>query len=130
MAHIRARSIWLALPRAAIVRRNGEEASMTFRDTPTLHALLVRRLARRRLLGGGIQLAAATLLSGACSAQYDAPVSSTMPPIGPSKADAAVVPDCYRSQVLLSWGDPMFADAPALDPYLVNSGLLLTPEAA
>jgi len=103
---------------------------MTFRDTPTLHALLVRRLDRRRLLGGGIQLAAATLLSGSGHAQSGAPASPTLPRIGPSKADPVVVPDGYRSQVLVRWGDPLFADAPALDPRAVASGALLTPEAA
>jgi hypothetical protein len=103
---------------------------MTFRNTPTLHALLARRLDRRRLLGGGVQLAAATLLTGNSHTQSGAPEPPTLPRVGPSKADAVLVPDGYRSQVLARWGDPLFADAPALDPRAVASGALLTPEAA
>jgi hypothetical protein len=103
---------------------------MTFRDTATLHAVLARRLDRRRLLGGGIELAAATLLADSGHAQSGALAPPTLPRVGPSQADAVLVPDGYRSQVLVRWGDPLFADAPALDPRAVASGVLLTPEAA
>lgn len=103
---------------------------MTLRDTPTLHALLARRLDRRRLLGGSIELAAATLLSSSGHAQSGTAALSTLPRVAPSQADAVLVPDGYRSQVLVRWGDPLSADAPALDPRAVASGGLLTAEAA
>jgi secreted PhoX family phosphatase len=103
---------------------------MTFRDTPTLHTLLARRLDRRRLLGGGIQLAAASLLSSSGHAQSGTLEGPTLPRVPPSKADAVLVPDGYRSRVLVRWGDPLFADAPILDPGAVASGGLLTSEAA
>ena len=103
---------------------------MTVRGTSTLHALLARRLDRRRLLGSGIQLATAALLSRGGHAQSGAPELPTLPRIGPSTADTVLVPDGYRSQVLVRWGDPLFADAPALDPHAVAAGALLAPEAA
>ena len=101
---------------------------MASRNTPTLHALLARRFDRRRLLGGGIELAAGTLLARSGHTQSGAP--ATLSRVAPSKADAVIVPDGYRSDVLVRWGDPLFADAPALDPRAVASGSLLAHEAA
>jgi hypothetical protein len=100
---------------------------MRARLPPTLHTLLERRLDRRRLLGGGIELAAVTLLVRSADGQTDTP--TPRPRIAPSKADTVIVPDGYRSNVLVRWGDPLLRDAPAFDPRSVASGSLLAPEA-
>ncbi len=101
---------------------------MGARAAPTLRTLLTRRLDRRRLLGGGIELAAATLLARGAYAQSGA--ATPLPRVAPSKADTVIVPDGYRSQILLRWGDSLLAGVPALDPRGVASGSLLAPEAA
>ena len=40
------------------------------------------------------------------------------------------MPDGYRADVVLRWGDPLFADGAALDAAAVAQGALLEPEAA
>jgi secreted PhoX family phosphatase len=93
-----------------------------------LHTLLARRFDRRRVLTGGVEVATAAWLSA--SAQSGAAASVALPRISPSKADTVIVPDGYRAQVLLRWGDPLFADAAALDPSMVVQGALLNAGAA
>jgi secreted PhoX family phosphatase len=95
---------------------------------PTLHTLLERRLDRRRLFRGSFEVAVATLLARRAWAQTGA--STALPRVAPSNADAVIVPDGYRTDVLVRWGDPLLRDAPALDPRGVASGSLLAPEAA
>jgi secreted PhoX family phosphatase len=91
---------------------------------------------RRGLIGGGAALGvaaafgtAATNGSGAAAtarALHPAtggsrgaggrhPASSALgfAAVGPSQADAVVVPDGYVAQVLIPWGDPVSADGPA-----------------
>jgi secreted PhoX family phosphatase len=102
---------------------------MTFTDSPSLRTLLARRLDRRRLLGGGIELATASLLAGGCS-QSMAAGALTFARVAPSKADDVLVPDGYRADVLLRWGDPLFADSAALDASSIAQGALLGGDAA
>ncbi|WP_278261062.1 PhoX family phosphatase [Nocardia sp. AG03] len=90
---------------------------------------IVSGLNRRGLIKGG---AAAVLAIGAASALAacgddtsgtgDAPSGSGTPATGtdftavtPNKDDALVIPEGYEQQVVLRWGDPLFADAPAFD---------------
>ena len=103
---------------------------MTSKSTPTLHALLARRLDRRHLLARGADLASAAWLGGRASAQSLAAATVALPRVAPSKSDSVIVPDGYRAQVLLRWGDPLFADAAALDPRTVAHGSLLAAGAA
>ena len=35
--------------------------------------------------------------------------------VGPNRDDAIVIPDGYEQSVVIRWGDPLFADAPAFD---------------
>ena len=103
---------------------------MELKDSSALHALLERRLNRRRLLGGGAELAALSVVARGAYAQTVATSGLTFPLVAPSRADAIIVPDGYRADVVLRWGDPLFADSVALDARAVASGALLTPEAA
>jgi secreted PhoX family phosphatase len=98
--------------------------------SPTLRALLARRLSRRTLLGRGAELAALGAVARAATAQTDGGSGLTFPRIAPSKADAVIVPDGYRADVVIRWGDPLFDGGAALDAAAVARGALLTPEAA
>jgi hypothetical protein len=103
---------------------------MGFKDSPTLQTLLERRLDRRRLLGGGVGIAALTLAARSGYSQTAAPSALTFRRVVPSKADAVIVPEGYRADVVLRWGDPLNADSAALDAASVARGGLLAPEAA
>src|SRR5690606_26399844 len=88
------------------------EHDLRGRGTPlsaVFQSVLERRLSRRRLLGSGGALAAGALVRGAVNAEET--VSSlgfTELPHGLDQ-DFAVA-EGYRAQVLLRWGDPIFAD--------------------
>jgi secreted PhoX family phosphatase len=103
---------------------------MEFSDSPTLAKLLERRLNRRRLLGGGAELAALGVMTRATYAQTGTASGLTFPRVAPSRADTVIVPDGYRADVVVRWGDPLFADSVALDSLAVANGALTTPEAA
>jgi len=103
---------------------------MGFTGSPTLQTLLARRLNRRRLLGGGAELAVLSVAARCAHGQTGETSSLTFPRVAPSKADAVIVPDGYRTDVVLRWGDPLFADGSALDADAVAQGALLAPEAA
>jgi secreted PhoX family phosphatase len=103
---------------------------MALTPSPTLHTLLARRLNRRRLLGRGAELAALGALARAVSGQTGTASELKFPRVAPSKADTVIVPDGYRADVVLRWGDPLFADGAALDSRAVARGALLAPEAA
>jgi secreted PhoX family phosphatase len=98
--------------------------------SPTLRTLLGRRLDRRRLLTGGAELAALGVVARGVAAQTGSTAGLSFPRVAPSKADAVIVPDGYRADVVLRWGDPLFADGAALDARAVARGALLEPEAA
>jgi secreted PhoX family phosphatase len=98
-------------------------------ESSALPGLLARRLDRRRLLGAGAELAAWSIVAREAVAQTGLTSSLTFPRIAPSKADAVVVPDGYRADVVLRWGDPLFDDSAAFDAREVARGALLTPTA-
>jgi secreted PhoX family phosphatase len=50
--------------------------------------------------------------------------------VAPSNADTVIVPDGYRADVVVRWGDPLFESSVPLDPLAVAKGVLSTPEAA
>ena len=50
--------------------------------------------------------------------------------VAPSQADAVIVPEGYRGDVVLRWGDALFGDARSMDSETVAAGALLAPDAA
>lgn len=93
-------------------------------------ALLAQRLSRRAVLarGGGL-LAATSAWQLGCS-----PVPAAVPlgfeRIAPSKADRVRVPPGYEAQIVLRWGEALFAGAASLDAGTIAAGRLLEPGAA
>jgi secreted PhoX family phosphatase len=102
---------------------------MGFSDSPTLQTLLERRLNRRRLLGGGVELAALGVVARSAHGQTGEPSGLSFPRVQPSKADAVIVPDGYRADVVIRWGDSLFADGATFDAAAVAHGSLLRAEA-
>ncbi|WP_153503758.1 PhoX family protein [Cumulibacter manganitolerans] len=84
--------------------------------------IMTAALSRRRMLQAtavvGAAAAASSVLGG--RAAYAAPSVAApglrFTPIAPSTADAVVVPAGYEQKVVLRWGDPILAGAPAFDP--------------
>jgi secreted PhoX family phosphatase len=103
---------------------------MSGTGSPSLRTLLERRLDRRRVLGAGAELAVLSLLGRALRAEESRDGGLTFARVDPSSADAVIVPEGYRADVVLRWGDPLFAGAPALDPNSVAAGGLLRADAA
>lgn len=88
-------------------------------ETPTISELAQRRLSRRTVLAGGLTGAAASFFSatsgvGAATAATTATQRRLLgfPAIGPSSADAVVLPPGYRYEVLFAWGDPIVPGGP------------------
>ena len=102
---------------------------MGYSDSPTLRTLLERRLNRRRLLGGGVELAALGVVTQSACGQTGEPNGLSFPRVQPSKADAVIVPDGYRADVVIRWGDALFADSPVFDAAAIAQGALLRAEA-
>jgi hypothetical protein len=79
-------------------------------DQPTLLDLAGARLTRRQL---GLGALAALPLARRASGATATPGGFTEVP--PSSADALVVPEGFRCDVVASWGDPLAADAAPFD---------------
>ena len=102
---------------------------MTSRNRETFQMLLERRLSRRSVLESGASLLACSTLPLTAVAQTgSAPPEFTS--IAPSREDRVVVPDGYRADIVIRWGDPLAADGAALDARRVASGALLEANAA
>ena len=85
-----------------------------------LASLLGSTSSRRSLLKGGIGLAAALMSPGRLLAS-----PAVAGPLPGSTSDRVVVADGYGYDVIIRWGDPLFADAEALDAAAVARGSLL-----
>jgi secreted PhoX family phosphatase len=95
---------------------------------PTLADLLSSRLNRRDvLMHGGIL--AAVGLPGCGKAQDDRVAATSVPRIEASSEDRVIVPDGYRVDVVLRWGDPILPAATGLDLDGLRAGSLLAPGA-
>ena len=80
--------------------------------------VLERRLSRRSLLKGSV--AAGSMLALGCTlAPQRAEAASgsglAFEPIALNREDRVIVPDGYEAQLLVRWGDPVLAGAPAFD---------------
>ncbi|MGV0743486.1 PhoX family protein [Mycolicibacterium sp. XJ870] len=91
---------------------------------------IVQRVSRRSMLqatGVTVLAVGAGSVLAACGTDAPAAVPSTSavpaetPPgmkfaaVAPNTEDAVVIPDGYRQQVVIAWGDPVLPDAPAFD---------------
>ncbi|MDY7105738.1 MAG: PhoX family phosphatase [Actinomycetota bacterium] len=117
------------------------------RTGDTFESVLTQRLARRSFLKGaaasgalvatggiatGGLLGSASTTAGAAAAgaaEGDMLTFAPLPPGGGQTADRIIVPEGYKSQTLLSWGDSLKAGVPSLDADSARDGYLLTDEA-
>ena len=83
-------------------------------------AMIDARLSRRRFLTGTAAAGAGAFLSlnPVAKAMAAKPQSSLLnfEPVPASSSDTLVVPKGYKATPLMSWGDPIFANAPEFDP--------------
>ena len=92
-------------------------------DRPDLRQVFGARLSRRGLLAAGVGLGAGAVLT-ACG--RNGAVSGQVGPYGfvevPWGVDGHMhIPEGYRADVLLRWGDPLGAGAPAFDPHRMTA---------
>ncbi|MDY0191869.1 MAG: PhoX family phosphatase [Desulfuromonas sp.] len=87
-------------------------------ETPQFTQMIERGLSRRGFLGGSVALGAAAFFTltpiGQSIAATLAPVGSSLlgfKAVPASTTDTVVVPEGYQVERLISWGDPLFADA-------------------
>ncbi len=98
-------------------------------SVPTFGDILARRMGRRDMLRGSLATAALTSLAlPGCASQSKTPAAAAIAPVPAPPAfsfteiergaDAThhVAPG-YRADVLIKWGDPVLAGAPAFDPF-------------
>ena len=87
-------------------------------DTPQFTQMAERGLSRRRFLGASAAVGAVAFFSMAPMSQsIAAALASTrssllgFKAVSASTADTVIVPEGYQVERLISWGDPLFADA-------------------
>jgi len=101
---------------------------------PAFATLLQQRLTRRQLLEAGVALAplAATtsLLFSASEAVAKPSTAPGFKPIAATGADAVILPDNYEYDLVVRWGDSLFASTPDLDTSKLASGALIAKDAA
>lgn len=92
-------------------------------DNATMGELISQRFSRRGLLKGALAVSAisATVGTLALEAAGEAQAQTTTSAFSFKEVEAGVdadhhVAEGYDAQVLLRWGDPVMADAPAFDP--------------
>ena len=88
---------------------------------PSMGELIERRLGRRAALRGLVGAGAAAalaheLLGSSALAQPTGPSTLTFKEVAHGLDKTQHVPEGYEAQVLIRWGDPVVAGAPAFDP--------------
>lgn len=87
--------------------------------SPELESLIANVLSRRTFLQSAGLVGAGTFLAGMPIKQAFSAAPSTLfdfQSIPASTSDTVMVPKNYRAEVLISWGDPLFPNAPQFDP--------------
>jgi len=87
-------------------------------DQLTIRQLLEFRLSRRQFAMTAITTAIVPGSMTACAPEIppaNRPSSLTFEEVGPSESAEDVLPPGYSRQVLISWGDPLFSQAPSFD---------------
>jgi secreted PhoX family phosphatase len=103
--------------RAGDVERDGDRGCNQSAN-PTLGDVIAARFNRREMLGGALAITAisAALGSRALAAKQTEASTFAFDEIEAGVDATHHVASGYHAQVLLRWGDPLFADAPAFDP--------------
>ncbi|OZG69793.1 transcriptional initiation protein Tat [Hahella sp. CCB-MM4] len=98
---------------------------LDFENTPRLEETEFSQLAdavisRRKLLGAGMAISVGSVFAlspvGKALAASSKSMAAHFEPIAASTADTIVLPKGYNWDVLVSWGDPLFTNAPEFDP--------------
>lgn len=107
---------------------NKAEAYEAFDDIPTnpnlgntIGDVINRRYGRRDVMRGMLGVAATTALFGTTALSSSRPAhaadsSYDFPELASGNDENHHVADGYNADILLRWGDPIFADGPAFDP--------------
>ncbi len=106
---------------SALEEAEGPGANPT--DTPTMGEIIAARFSRRGFLQGSMAataisatVAPAALMAARPAAAQSAGASFDFPEVTAGVDADHHVAEGYDAQVLLRWGDPVFADAPEFDP--------------
>lgn len=103
---------------------NRSEAFESFDDiplsprlSPTIGEIICRRYSRREAMRGALAVTAATaLFGGAAMGAARTPDRFAFDELVSGCDETHHIAEGYRADILLRWGDPVFADAPAFDP--------------
>ncbi|MCX7376572.1 MAG: PhoX family phosphatase [Alphaproteobacteria bacterium] len=95
----------------------GEHIGSNPSTEPSIGEIIARRFSRRDAMRGLFAVGAATALSGVAAGEAEAagPSSFTFKEISHTYDGTHHVPEGYEVQVLVRWGDPIMAGAPAFD---------------
>jgi secreted PhoX family phosphatase len=93
-----------------------DDESVNPSDNRAFQDVVAKRFSRRQVLAGGLGLMSLALFGRVESASK----ADTSPLLGfravpVSAADTLVVPEGYRAQVMIPWGEPILGDFPAFD---------------
>ncbi|MEO1038619.1 MAG: PhoX family phosphatase [Pseudomonadota bacterium] len=88
---------------------------------PSFQDVLKARLSRRGFLSGAAASAGAAGLASCAPGALNGYASEPAPSVDFAEVERAVTPDLavpegYRADVLMRWGDPLFEDSPVFDP--------------
>lgn len=112
------------------IREAQEDYGSNCSDNPTMGDIIHRRFSRRGFLGGSLAVAAiATTVSplalGAASEAHAASPSFNFDEVEAGVDETHHVARGYDADVLLRWGDKLFADSPDFDPMAQTSAAQL-----
>jgi uncharacterized protein len=101
---------------------DGDEIPCDDRAAPHFHDIVAARLRRRDVLAGGLSAAVAALFAGTTPVVRPAAAAPAgggllgFKPVPVARNDAVTVPDGYRVETILPWGEPILGRMPAFSP--------------